>query len=76
MTLVSGEDFKGAVQVALVVKNASVNAGYIMRQECYPWVGKISWRRACQPTSVFLPGESHEHRSLQGYSPESLSQRV
>ena len=24
----------------------------------YPWVGKISWRRAWQPTPVFLPGES------------------
>ena len=23
-----------------------------------PWVGKIPWRRACQPTAVFLPGES------------------
>ena len=23
-----------------------------------PWVGKILWRRECQPTSVFLPGES------------------
>ena len=23
-----------------------------------PWVGKISWRRACQPIPVFLPGES------------------
>ena len=22
------------------------------------WVGKILWRRECQPTSVFLPGES------------------
>ena len=22
-----------------------------------PWVGKISWRRAWQPTPVFLPGE-------------------
>ena len=28
MTLISGEDFKGAVQVALMVKNASVNAGH------------------------------------------------
>ena len=28
-----------------------------------------SWRRARQPTSVFLPGESHGHRSLVGYSP-------
>ena len=31
-----------------------------------PWVRKISWRRAWQPTSVFLPGESH---GLAGYSP-------
>jgi len=23
-----------------------------------PWVGKIPWRRAQQPTPVFLPGES------------------
>ena len=24
-----------------------------------PWVGKIPWRRAWQPTPVFWPGESH-----------------
>ena len=24
-----------------------------------PWVGKIPWRRAWQPTPVFLPGEPH-----------------
>ena len=34
-----------------------------------PWVGKISWRRARQPTPEFLLGESHEQRSLVGYSP-------
>jgi len=34
-----------------------------------PWVGKIPWRRAWQPTPVFLPGESQGHRSLVGYSP-------
>ena len=34
-----------------------------------PWVGKIPWRRAWQPTPVFLPGESHGQRSLEGYSP-------
>ena len=33
-----------------------------------PWVGKIPWRRTWQPTPVFLPGESHEQRSLAGYS--------
>ena len=33
------------------------------------WVGKIPWRRAWQPTPVFLPGESpwttEEPRGLQ-----------
>ena len=33
-----------------------------------PWVGKIPWRRAWQPTPVFLPGGSHRQRSLAGYS--------
>ena len=31
------------------------------------WVGKIPWRRKWQPTSIFLPGESHGQRSLVGY---------
>ena len=30
--------------------------------------GKIPWRRKWKPTAVFLPGESHEQRSLEGYS--------
>ena len=34
-----------------------------------PWVWKIPCRRKCQPTPVFLPGKSHEQRSLVGYSP-------
>ena len=34
-----------------------------------PWVGKIPWMRAWQPTAVFLPGESHGQRSLEGCSP-------
>ena len=29
----------------------------------------MHWRRKWQPTPVFLPGESHEQRSLVGYSP-------
>ena len=32
-------------------------------------VGKIPWRRIWQPTSVFLPRESHGQKSLVGYSP-------
>ena len=35
----------------------------------YPWVGKIPWKRAWQPTPVFLPEKSQGHRSLVGFSP-------
>ena len=31
------------------------------------WISKIPWRRAWQPTPVFLPEESHGQRSLAGY---------
>jgi len=34
-----------------------------------PWVKKIPWRRAWQPTPVFASREFHEQRSLVGYSP-------
>ena len=34
-----------------------------------PSVGKIPWRREWLPTPVFLPGEFHGQRSLEGYSP-------
>ena len=34
-----------------------------------PWTGKTPCRREWQPTPVFLPAESHEQRSLAGYSP-------
>ena len=52
-------------QVALVVKNSRANGG----DRFYPWVGKILWRRAWQPTPVFLPGESDGQRSLAVCSP-------
>ena len=35
------------------------------------WVRKIPWRREWQPTSTFLPRESHGQRSLAGYGPWS-----
>ena len=35
-----------------------------------PWVGKIPWRRAWQPTPVLLLGESHGQMSLAGYRPQ------
>ena len=34
------------------------------------WVRKIPWRGKWQPTSVFLPGESHGQRYLTGCSPQ------
>ena len=35
-----------------------------------PWVRKIPWRRARQPTSEFLPGEYQGQRRLAGHSPQ------
>ena len=35
---------------------------------------KIPWRRAWQPTPVFLPGESHGQRSMLGYGPQSFKE--
>ena len=32
-----------------------------------PWVWKIPWRRAWQPTPVFLPENPHGQRNLVGY---------
>ena len=37
-------------------------------------VGKIPWRRQWQHTPVFLPGKSHEQRSLVGYSPRGCKE--
>ena len=57
--------------MALVVKNLPANAGDVRdkRSGFSSWVGKTAWRRAWQPTPVFLPGESHGQRSLAGYRP-------
>ena len=51
-----------------IVKNPLANSR-CKRSGFDPWVGKIPWRRRWQPTPVFLPGESHGQRSLEGYSP-------
>ena len=56
-----------ASQVVLVVKNPLASAGDI-RNGFDPWIGKIPWRKARQPTPV-LPGKLHGQRSLVGCSP-------
>ena len=56
------------VQVALVVK--TMPAMQEMKETLVPSLGQeVPWRRAWQPTPVFLPGESHGQRSPAGYSP-------
>ena len=51
-------------------KESACNAGDASRQRSDPQVGKIPWRRAWQPTPVYVPGESHGQRSLVGYVPQ------
>ena len=56
--------------MVLVVKNPPV------RCEFYPRVEKIPWRRAGQPTPVFLPGESYGQKRLEGYRPWGCKSRT
>ena len=57
-----------ASRVVLVVKNLPAIEGDV-RRGFDRWLGTIPWRRAWQPTPVFLPGEFYGQRSLAGYSP-------
>ena len=59
----------GVSQVALVVKNLPANAGDTRDVGSISGLGRSPWRRAWQPTPVFLLGESHGQTSLEGYSP-------
>ena len=51
-------------------KSPTCQCRRLKRHGFNPWVRKIPWRRAQQPTPVFLPGESHGQRNLGGYSPQ------
>ena len=66
-----------ASQVALVI-NPPATAGKPKRHRFDPWVRKIPWRRAWQPTPGFLPGESQGRGSLAGCSPNGsdMTERV
>ena len=61
--------YSWASQEALVVREPSCQCRRLKRRGFDPCVGKIPWRRAWQPTPVFLPREFHGQRSLAGYSP-------
>ena len=54
-----------------MVRNLPANVGDVGDAEFDPWVKKIPWRRAQQPTPVFLFAESHGKKDLVDYSPWS-----
>ena len=53
-------------QVAVVMKSVAASSEDIRDMGSIPGLGRVPWRRAWQPTLVFLPGESHGQRSLAG----------
>ena len=55
------------LQASQLAKNPHANAADRPRFD--PLVGKIPWRRAWQPSPVFLPGDFRGQRSLAGYRP-------
>ena len=55
-------------------KESACQCKRLRRHGFYPWVRKISWRKAWQPTPVFLPGESPGQRSLAEYSPRGCKE--
>ena len=61
----SGLSWINAFLVAQTVKESACNAGDL---GLIPGSGRFPWRRKWQPTPVFLAGESHGQRSLEGYS--------
>ena len=65
MYLLQIKDFPGGISG----KECACQFKRCKRHRFNPWVEKIPWRRAWQPTPVFSPGESHGQRSLAGYSP-------
>ena len=59
-----------ASQAVRVVKNPPASAGKAERHRFDPWVRKIPWWRAWQPTPGFLPGESPWTEEPGGLSPQ------
>ena len=69
----SSEVFNNELKKARVTlsggSDSKESACQCRRPEFSPQVRKIPWRRAWQPTPIFLPGELHGQRSLVVYSP-------
>ena len=58
--------------VALMVKDLPGDTGDRKDVGLIPGSGRFPWRRAWQPTPVFLPGESRAQGNLVGYCPWGL----
>ena len=54
-----------------MVKNLPANAGDM---GSIAGLGRFPWRRKWQTIPVFLPGESHGQRNLEGYSPQGCKE--
>ena len=59
-----------------MVKSLSANYRRHKRYRFDPWIGKIPWRRAWQPTPVFWPGESGGQWRVADYSPWDLKESI
>ena len=60
---------RGAVRVALILKNLPANARDVRDMGSIPGPGRSPGGGAWQPTPVLLPAESHGQRNLVGYNP-------
>ena len=58
----------------LMVKNPPASAGDVKDTSSIPRSGIFPGGGNDSPLSVFLPGETHEQRSLEGYSPWGLKE--
>ena len=64
------------VNITHLCSNLQVKSSFRTSYLFSSWVRKIPWRRKCRPTLVFLPGKSHEQRSLLDYSPWGQKRQI
>ena len=70
------EHRRGQLPRWLTVKESSCQCRRRRGRRFDHQVRKIPWRRARQPTPVFLPGECHGHRSLAGCRESDTTERL
>ena len=57
-----------------MTNNPPASAGDVTDTGSIPGSGRFPWRKAWQPTPIFLPGKSYGQRSLVGYSPQGYKE--